>query len=65
MPTRSGKEYKYNSSNIKLDYDKKIIYEIKINFDEASREWRKNKIHLGEGIFKYKRDIGKSFIKLG
>ena len=22
MPTRSGKEYKYNSSNIKLDYDK-------------------------------------------
>ena len=53
MPTRSGKEYKYNSSNVKLDYDKKIIYEVKIDFDKASREWRKNKIHLGEGIFKY------------
>lgn len=25
-----------------------------INFDEASLSWRKNKIHLGEGIFKYK-----------
>ena len=55
MPTRSGKEYKYNTSNVKLEYDKKIIYEIKIDFDEASREWRKNKIHVGEGIFKYKR----------
>ncbi len=55
MPTRSGKEYKYDISNVKLEYDKKIIYEIKIDFDEASREWRKNKIHVGEGIFKYKR----------
>ena len=25
-----------------------------IDFDEASREWRKNKISLGEGRFKYK-----------
>ena len=25
-----------------------------INFDEASIDGRKNKIHLGEGIFKYK-----------
>jgi hypothetical protein len=24
-----------------------------INFDEASLKWMKNKIHLGEGIFKY------------
>lgn len=54
MPTRSGKEYKINNSNIKLDYDKKIIYEINIDFNNASREWRKNKINLGEGIFKYK-----------
>ena len=53
MPTRSGKEYKSNISNVKLEYDKKLIYEIKIDFDEARREWRKNKIHLGEGIFKY------------
>ena len=54
MPTRSGKEYKYNISNIKLDYDKKIIYEVKIDFDKASQEWRKNKISLGEGMFIYK-----------
>lgn len=25
-----------------------------IIFDEASLKWRKNKIHLGEGIFKYR-----------
>lgn len=25
-----------------------------IDFDESSREWRKNKIHLGNGMFKYK-----------
>lgn len=28
-------------------------YEIVINFDEASREWRKNKVRVGEG-FVYK-----------
>lgn len=28
-------------------------YEIFINFDEASREWRKNKVRVGEG-FVYK-----------
>lgn len=25
-----------------------------IDFDEASKEWRKNKIYLGKGYFKYK-----------
>jgi len=25
-----------------------------INFDDASREWRKNKIVLGKGYFQYK-----------
>ena len=28
-------------------------YEIVINFDESSREWRKNKVRVGEG-FVYK-----------
>ena len=27
---------------------------IVIDFDEASREWRKNKIYIGEGSFRYK-----------
>ena len=45
MPLRSGKEY----------LQQKKIYDNFIDFDEASRQWRKNKIHLGEGIFKYKR----------
>lgn len=25
-----------------------------IDFDEASREWRKNKIYIGNGSFRYK-----------
>ena len=66
MPLRSGKEYR------KKEYRKKeylkalfpkeaqpfnmILLSEKIDFDEASREWRKNKIYLGEGMFKYKRN---------
>ena len=29
-------------------------YKIDIDFDESSKAWRKNKISLGEGMFKYK-----------
>ena len=29
-------------------------YKVIIDFDNASREWRKNKIDLGKGIFQYK-----------
>tara|TARA_Y100001958_G_C21057854_1_gene421730 strand:- start:648 stop:815 length:168 start_codon:yes stop_codon:yes gene_type:complete len=45
MPLRSGKEY----------LKQKKLYNNFIDFDESSREWRKNKIHLGEGLFLYKR----------
>jgi hypothetical protein len=31
--------------------------EFKIDFDDASKEWRKNKIALGKGYFKYKCKI--------
>lgn len=67
MPTRSGKEYRL-SFNTKNQPFKQILLPEKINdipkkkqtnnyidFDEASKEWRKNKISLGYGIFKYKR----------
>ena len=27
---------------------------VDIDFDEASKEWRKNKIHVGSGYFAYK-----------
>lgn len=37
------------------DYDEdKGKYEVNIDFDEASKAWRKNKIHLGEVGFRYK-----------
>lgn len=29
------------------------MYKVEIDFDEASREWRKNKIELGYGEFRY------------
>jgi hypothetical protein len=29
-------------------------YEVNIDFDGASKAWRKNKIHLGETGFRYK-----------
>jgi hypothetical protein len=29
-------------------------YKIDIDFDESSKAWRKNKIKLSEGMFKYK-----------
>lgn len=29
------------------------MYKVEIDFDEASREWRKNKIELGNGEFRY------------
>tara|TARA_B100002019_G_C21060335_1_gene493784 strand:+ start:169 stop:381 length:213 start_codon:yes stop_codon:yes gene_type:complete len=39
----------------KEDYaEDKGKYEVDIDFDEASRAWRKNKIHLGETGFRYK-----------
>jgi len=29
-------------------------FEVNIDFDEASREWRKNKDHIGKGYFVYR-----------
>ena len=39
--------------DISLD-PKKRKYEVKIDFDHASKEWRENKVHLGEDGFRYK-----------
>lgn len=30
------------------------MYKVEIDFDQASKEWRKNKKYLGNGIFEYK-----------
>ena len=40
------KKYKDNEDN----EDNEVV----INFDESSKAWRKNKISLGEGLFRYK-----------
>lgn len=39
---------------VKRKEEDKGKYEVNIDFDEASRAWRKNKIHLGEQGFRYK-----------
>ena len=41
--------------NMVLLPERGIQYQVNIDFDEASKEWRKNKIKLSEGMFKYKR----------
>ena len=59
MILRDGKEY-----FIELNQPFRLIlltnkvpnrYKVKIDFDESSKAWRKNKIHLGKGMFKYKK----------
>ena len=45
MLLRSGFSYDINNEKPK--------YKVKINFDEASREWRKNKRYLGKGVYEY------------
>lgn len=44
MKLRNGKEYFYDSS----------IFEIKIDFDHASKLWLQNKIKIGNGCYEYK-----------
>jgi hypothetical protein len=39
-----------------LPKKKGLQYEITIDFDEASKAWRANKIPIGDGQFKYKRN---------
>jgi hypothetical protein len=34
----------------------KPLYEVNIDFDEAHREWVKNKIKMQNGCYKYKRE---------
>ena len=65
MPLRSGKEYlrkdHLNSKNqpFKLvcqsEETPRKKYKVNIDFDEASLQWRKNKIPNGHGGFIYKR----------
>lgn len=47
MKLRSGKEYFINTMPA-FKY-----YEVNIDFDGASKEWRKNKISVGNGQFIY------------
>ena len=34
-------------------YDNSALYEVNIDFDEASAAWRSNKKPIGDGTFKY------------
>jgi hypothetical protein len=34
-------------------YEKKTLYEVNIDFDEASEAWRANKKYIGNGSYKY------------
>lgn len=38
-------------------YLKKPLYDVDINFDEASEAWRANKTSIGNGQYKYKKRV--------
>lgn len=67
MILRSGRVYRPNvikkkSLKINSICDKEYIKKVsKIDFDEASKEWRKNKVYLGSGMFIYKSDDFNSY----
>ena len=56
MELRSGKKINFNTDNQPF---KLILLNDKINFNKSSEEWRKNKIHLGNGQFIYKDNKNK------
>ena len=37
------------------DTPRLTLYSIQIDFEDASKRWRHNKIHQGEGVFRYKK----------
>ena len=39
------------------------VYEVNIDFDEASKEWRSNKKSIGNGMYEYKHRMVKNNIK--
>ena len=62
MPLRNGTKYlkkifpkETQPFRAILLPEKTHIYEVNIDFDDSSKQWRKNKVHLGEGMFMYKR----------
>jgi hypothetical protein len=65
MPLRSGRKYlnqifPQEQQPFKLilvpeKVPQKKIYDFSLDFDNSSKQWRKNKIHIGEGYFIYKR----------
>ena len=50
-------DYVKNIEYNKPEYNKpeyiKPLYEVNIDFDEASRAWKENKVYIGNGSYKY------------
>jgi len=49
------------------NYEKSALYEVNIDFDEASECWKANKKYIGNGTYKYvcgKRSKNNKFCKL-
>ena len=60
MPLRGGKEslkkmFPMETQPFPPILVREKVYEVNIDFDESQRQWRKNKVQLGEGMFMYKR----------
>jgi hypothetical protein len=68
MKTRSQTRKEVNTdSNVEsnVESNERVIYEVNIDFDEASRAWRSNKKSMGNGQYKYVCISEKVGIKCG
>jgi hypothetical protein len=56
MKTRSQTRKEVNTEVNKvlnIESNERVLYEVNIDFDEASRAWRSNKKSIGNGQYKY------------
>jgi hypothetical protein len=35
------------------NYENNALYTVEIDFDDASKEWKSNKLDMGNGVYKY------------
>jgi len=49
--------YEYEHKLYMPQYLQKPLYDVDIDFDEASEAWRANKISIGNGQYKYKKRV--------
>ena len=63
--SQTKKEQELNGALLIQPREVKQLYEVNIDFDEASRAWNANKKSIGNGHYKYICTIGKNGLQCG